>query len=1024
MGSRKLYRCICQFFLSMQIVCGLDKVKLLNPPEEAVPDHLLRILYSCDVAATIQLDCVVSFETGTVSTILIRQWSCVPSDLLIKTVKLNLPDWLVYQADGIVPESHSVLSCFLRVSVKYSGSDDTKRSAGSQDVASLQLKPFFSRPVKQHQLCPAWSKQMLQLTRHFLQKQCPSEQENIHLLSAIYASTGESFGVTKTLHPYKNELLEHFRLNAISFPWCELSMWIFVTRDCKARLCGVFHHIDSNNDYATPALFLTKSGKLHIQISGVSEESSAFLSSFTMPLNKWCQLSLALQGRTVTLSLAFMNNEERKVKSSEHMLSHAAMFDDTEGYFVIGGGKYIQGVEGYFGPVVYYRNRVPHSMSEVVIPDVIKNTNLTRWLQSCQEFVFDITVKISGFTLKAKHKKEGDTCFDIFHEWVEMERKPPNSQCESWEEALPHRKLAVQLAKLLVFKYGGTAVSPSSVGRALYSLSLHKMGKTSSSAVVSKILPLLLQAGCLADNYALHVSSVLYSTGLGVQKHPIKAWLLSLLGAQRDDRLALLRLGYMHQQGLHGFPKDPDLAYAYYANIAKQTTLDLHNPTPQQAFVEAVYLNNDEALNLQTNEGHHIFQWLKLQARRGAAEAEQTLARMLFWGQQGLSANIQEAVKHYRRGAVQLEDPVSMYDYGIILLLGHGVEKDVPKGVMFLKKAMEQGFVPAINALAWYYEQFEKDYQQAVQLWEKADFLGSPDAPLNLGVLHSQGLYPGKPANQYVAYKYYLKSAERGHMRGAAFLADIWATGIPDYVERRPSDAVLWVKWTAEQNGYLGIILRKALDSYLKSDLFISLLFYMMAAESGYAPAQFNVAYLCEQNVAGLLDPAYATRCMWRYYNLTIQSQNPDTYAFIRMGDLLYEGLDGRQKDFFSAAQMYSLAALRNNPQGWYNLGLLAEEGYRLPLSIMIELGLSELYLADENLLLSVLYKRCRDSDNTDSYLPCSLALFFVLLRSLEKSYIATVIKVSTAVAVVASPALYVIIVLGVLRRRMNHQDS
>lgn len=27
-------------------------------------------------------------------------------------------------------------------------------------------------------------------------------------------------------------------------------------------------------------------------------------------------------------------------------------------------------------------------------------------------------------------------------------------------------------------------------------------------------------------------------------------------------------------------------------------------------------------LNLQTNEEHHIFQWLKLQARRGAAEAE------------------------------------------------------------------------------------------------------------------------------------------------------------------------------------------------------------------------------------------------------------------------------------------------------------------------------------------------------------------------------------------------------------------
>lgn len=98
---------------------------------------------------------------------------------------------------------------------------------------------------------------------------------------------------------------------------------------------------------------------------------------------------------------------------------------------------------------------------------------------------------------------------------------------------------------------------------------------------------------------------------------------------------------------------------------------------------------------------------------------QQAVARMLFWGQQGLSPNIQEAIKHYRRGAVELEDPVSMYDYGVVLLQvryylmhtekkheygsnfkvlnmhllflkGQGVEKDIPKAVTFLKKAMEQ----------------------------------------------------------------------------------------------------------------------------------------------------------------------------------------------------------------------------------------------------------------------------------------------------------------------------------------------
>ncbi|XP_041850144.1 protein sel-1 homolog 3 [Melanotaenia boesemani] len=1013
MDFHTVYRYIGQFCLIIQIVWGLDEVTFVNPPVEALPDYKLEILYSCDQPATIQLDCVVYFEMGTISTLLLTQWTCVPGDPDIRTMKLNLPDWLVYQADGIVPEPAGVLSCILQASVRYEGFDDNKRPITAKDVAALQLKPFFSRPVKQHQLCIAWSKQMLQLSEEFLQKQCPCEQETVHLLSTIYASTGETFGVTKTLDPFRNELLEYQRLKAISFPWCTFSIWIFVTSYCQESVCGVFHHIDSLDNYATPTLLLTNSGQLHIQISGEAEESSAFLSSFKVPLHEWCQLGVMLQGRAVTISMTCIDKEQRTIKFTEYMLRHAAVFDDTEGYFVIGGGKYIKSAEGYFGPVVYYRNRASSHVKSDVIPDVIKKVNLTGWLQTCEEFRFDMTLKIGGFSLKAKQETESETCFDALHKWMLKRKIPTNHLCELWEEAAPHRRQAAELAKLLVFK-NGKAVSLPALGRALYSLSLHKLSRASSTAVVSRILPLLLQAGCLADNQALHMSSVLLSTGLGVQKQHNKAWLLALLAAQKDDRLSLLHLGYLHHQGLHGLPRDPDLACAYYANIAKQTIIDRHNPTPNQTFVEAIYLNDDEKLNLQTNKDHHIFQWLKLQASRGAVEAEQSLARMLFWGQQGLSPNIEEAVKHYRRGAVQLEDPVSMYDYGIVLLQGHGVEKDIPKAVTFLKKAMEQDFVPAINALAWYYEQFEHDYNQAVQLWEKADLLESPDAAFNLGVMYSGGLYPGEPANQYMAYKYYLKSAERAHVKGAVQLAEIWTTGIPGYVKRYPSDAALWVKWAAEHNGYLGSILQKALDSYLKSDMLISLLYYMMVAESGYAPAQFNVAYICEQNVGGFLDPADAARCMWRYYNLTIQSQNPDTYAFIKMGDLLYEGCDSRQKDLISAAQMYTMAALRNNPQGWYNLALLSEDGFRLPLSILIELGLSELYLADNNLLLNAFYKRCRDSGDTDSYLPCSLALYNVFLQSFHKDYSAA-IKFSTTAAVVAAPTMFI---LGVLRRR------
>ncbi|AWO98759.1 putative protein sel-1 -like 3 [Scophthalmus maximus] len=1025
MDSHTLYRCVCHLFcLSLQVVWGSDEVTILNPPEEPSPGRRLDILHSCDGAATVQLDCVVTFDTGLTSTFPLRRWRCIPGDPKVRTVVLNLPDWLVYRADGIVPDSQWVLSCFLRASLRYGRLDDTEGPVAAKDVAALQPKPFFSRPVKRHRLCVAWSTRVLQLTPRFSKKQCPFEKETVRLLSSIYASTGENFGITKTLDPYGSEVLEYLRVEAISFSWCLFSIWVFVTRHCQQESkCGVFHHIDSDNNYVTPTLFITNSGQLHIQVNGQSDESFAFLSPFKVPLGEWCQLGVTLQGAAVTVSMVCLDEGQRTVVgSSEHVLSHAVRLDDTDGYFVIGGGEYTRGVEGYFGPVVYQRNRIT-PLSEADVPGVIEDLDLTGWLRTCQKFRLELSVKIRGSSPQARRRTEsgsGSTCP------LGGARTTAAAElwtvCGQWEAAVLRRRQAAKLSQLLVFKHGGKAVGLPAVGRALYSLSLHKLGRASGTGVVSRILPLLLQAGCLADNRALHMSSVLYATGFGVERQLSKAWLLALLAAQKDDRLALLHLGHMHHQGLHGLPADPDLAYAYYANIAKQTTLDHQHPTPEQTFVEALYLNNDEMLNLQTNEDHHIFQWLKLQARRGAAEAEQAIARMLFWGQQGVSPDIQQAVRHYERGAVQWEDPVSMYDYGIVLLQGHGVEKDIPKALTFLKKAMDQGFVPAMNALAWYYEQFERDYEQAVQLWEKADLLESPDAALNLGVMYFQGLYPGKAADQYMAYKYYLKSAERGHVRGALLLADIWTTGLPGQVNRRPSDAVLWVKWAAESNGYLGRVLRKALNSYLKSDMLSSLLYYMMAAESGYAAAQFNVAYLCEQNTGRFLDSAFASWCAWRYYNLTIQSQNPDTYALIRMGDLLYERQVDRQKDLFSAAEMYKLAALRNKPQGWYNLGLLAEDGYRLPLSVLTELGLSHLYLADHSLLLSALYKRCRDSEDNDAYLPCSLALFNVHLQLFQKNYSAA-IKFSAAVAVVAAPTIFLIIHGFVRRRVLSRQE-
>lgn len=44
--------------------------------------------------------------------------------------------------------------------------------------------------------------------------------------------------------------------------------------------------------------------------------------------------------------------------------------------------------------------------SELVIPDVIRSVNLTRWLQTCDDFRLDVMVKINGYSLKAQEEIE------------------------------------------------------------------------------------------------------------------------------------------------------------------------------------------------------------------------------------------------------------------------------------------------------------------------------------------------------------------------------------------------------------------------------------------------------------------------------------------------------------------------------------------------------------------------------------------------------------------------------------------
>ncbi|XP_054830490.1 protein sel-1 homolog 3-like [Eublepharis macularius] len=336
--------------------------------------------------------------------------------------------------------------------------------------------------------------------------------------------------------------------------------------------------------------------------------------------------------------------------------------NDEEGWFVLGDSKYILGVQGFFGPSSYYRSSTQASL-QTEPPKLLQHLDLPQWFATCQKFKDAVFARLPLYQLQRAWKLWQETCHPEYEALAVQQRtsSPGEPRCWQWEAPYPRRRAAVYtLLQRAVWRRGDQFVNMETVAGALFQRFEKRVAGLQDLAHLNNFYPQLLQAGCLGHSRALYLISTLHRTGLGLPLDSTKA----------DDRLSGMQLGHKHHLGVDGLPVDHDLSYAYYANVAAQTVADRELSREGQAFVEHIRLTDEDALKLQTKENDDLFVWLRFQARRGMAEAQQAVSRMLFWGQQGISSKLKEAVKFYEKGAARLKDPTLMYDYGVVLLKG------------------------------------------------------------------------------------------------------------------------------------------------------------------------------------------------------------------------------------------------------------------------------------------------------------------------------------------------------------------
>ncbi|XP_053499800.1 protein sel-1 homolog 3 [Ictalurus furcatus] len=953
-----------------------DFLHLDSAPDTVTANSTVQVSYTCSRACRVGIEIVLSTTKTDGLVTFRRSWTHVKqlNQTRTRTVQLTFPPAVVYKRDYFfrrTVEAHDVTLRAWLVHLDGAESNSSHVGVGQYERSvvrlfkTLQMVPPSERPAKSPSGCIAWGAELTwNQTKDRIEK-CSPESDIVRLLTFPFASTGEKYGIIRTFPDFANRELAIARLRALEKPRLTVSVWLYLLNWCEEKLCGIIKHVNEHRKYATPLLLLTNTGSIMVQVRLTSGLEQAFTAHTDLPLWTWIRVDLFVQTSEAKLIITQANLEDSLMEAS-YSFQDTVLYNDTSGFFVIGGSIYMPGIQGYVGPVKYYRLG-----SDTVVNPLTPERTLQE-LNEAHRHCEDLK-QITEAYVKALQDSRASLANDVCVSYYELSRRTFGQtrcmQTWSWDHQMKYRAALKTLRRHEEELMSGpwSSKKASLFGQRLYQDVVKRLADAGLGDIDTSLVELLQLCSCWGHHQASLMLATLHLSGLGVPADQEKGHVYSLMGGVRDERLALLHLGYKHMQGLDGFPKDLDMAYGYYANMGKQTIID-HNKVQdsEQALIEHVRLTNPKDLQMQAGESDDIIQFLIHQAERGDIESQKTLARMSFYGSNGMRKDISTALSWYARSAMQMTDAVAMYDYSILLLKGIGGKKNQTLALKLLKKAADMGYADALNALGWYHGTMGKNNTKAAYYFVLAARNGSREGMFNLGVYHLNGAIPDSSGkNETAAFQCFLKAGELGHADGAVEAASSLSQGHLPGVRRDPEKAVTLLKLISEKNGHLGFTVRDALKAFQHGSWDEALLKYAVLAETGFVVAQINAAHLCEVM-------EHDSTCQWRYHNYSTYNHAPYESGLLKMGDhYIVVG------DMEKAIALYSRAALRGSAQGMYNLAVLTDEGHDIPAHVLEQMKISTAPQLDKSAAVEKLLLRCRELEGKGEEMsPCSLALF------------------------------------------------
>jgi TPR repeat protein len=201
--------------------------------------------------------------------------------------------------------------------------------------------------------------------------------------------------------------------------------------------------------------------------------------------------------------------------------------------------------------------------------------------------------------------------------------------------------------------------------------------------------PIFLTLAKEGDPKAQGTLARMYGNGWGVQADDKEAYYWASRGVNKEDPTSQHVLGYIHWQGLAGFPKSADQAILWFEKAFKNGySSSAHYLT--EVYEHASHLSNHE---------EKAFYWAEQSASLGNAESMNKIARSFMWGLFGQKKDQRAALEWYEKSAAHGSADGYLYA-GMVYMYGGSPIEDKLKAIKNLDTASTLGVDHATYFLA------------------------------------------------------------------------------------------------------------------------------------------------------------------------------------------------------------------------------------------------------------------------------------------------------------------------------------